>query len=306
MKQHKEKTMDFNEKTISRSKISGIVAKTISYIILIIVALVCIIPFYLMLVNATRTNTQIDYGVSLIPGTATIENFKTLFLGRLDANSGQRGGGLNIMRGFFNSSVIAVSATLLAGYFSALTAWGFSMYKFKGNKFFFGLILAVIMIPPTVSVIGFYKLIVSLGMYDTWWPLIIPAIASPYTVFFLRQYISSSFHPALLEAARIDGATELYIFHKLGLPLITPAIATMSIFGFLSSWNNYLLPLTVLNSQDKYTLPLLIQMLNTTTYYRDQGALYAGVAISIIPIMIAFIFLSRYILGGLSFGAVKE
>lgn len=171
------------------------------------------------------------------------------------------------------------------------------MYRFRGNKILFGLILAVIMIPPTVSVIGFYKLIVNLGMYDTWWPLIIPAVASPYTVFFLRQYVSSSFHPALLEAARIDGAKELYIFHRLGLPLITPAIATMSIFGFLASWNNYLLPLTVLNSQDKYTLPLLIQMLNTTTYYRDQGALYAGVAISIIPIMIAFIFFSRYILG---------
>ena len=295
-----------NDGVTGKKSGNGILTKVLCYIFLILLALVCIIPFYLMLVNATRTNTQIDYGVSLLPGTAVIENFKTLFLGRLDAETGMRGGGLNILRGFFNSAAIAVSATVLAGYFSALTAWGFSMYKFRGNKFLFGLILAVIMIPPTVSVIGFYKLIVNLGMYDTWWPLILPAIASPYTVFFLRQFIQSSFHPALLEAARIDGAKELYIFHKLGLPLITPAIATMSIFGFLSSWNNYLLPLTVLNSQKKYTLPLLIQMLNTTTYYRDQGALYAGVAISIIPIMIAFVFLSRYILGGLSFGAVKE
>jgi len=289
-----------------RSGNSNLVVKTTSYLFLILMALICIVPFYLMLVNATRTNTQIDYGVSLLPGTATVENFKTLFLGRLDPRSGLRGGGLNILRGFLNSFIVAGSATVLAGYFSALTAWGFSMYSFRGRKILFGLILAVIMIPPTVSVIGFYKLIVSLGMYDTWWPLIIPAIASPYTVFFLRQYISSSLHPALLEAARIDGANEFIIFHKLGLPLITPAIATMSIFGFLFSWNNYLLPLTVLNSQEKYTLPLLIQMLNTTTYYRDQGALYAGVAISIVPIMIAFIVFSRYIMGGLSFGAIKE
>ncbi len=292
---------------ISSSSVrSAAVARIISYLVLVTIALICIIPFYLMLVNATRTNTQIDYGVSLIPGTAAVENFKTLFLGRLDAQSGLRGGGINVLRGFLNSAIIAVSSTVLAGYFSALTAWGFSMYRFRGNKVLFGLILAVIMIPPTVSVIGFYKLVVNLGMYDTWWPLILPAIASPYTVFFLRQYIRGSFHPALLEAARIDGAREFMIFHKIGLPLITPAIATMSIFGFLSSWNNYLLPLTVLNSQNKYTLPLLIQMLNTTTYYRDQGGLYAGVAISIIPIMIAFIFLSRYILSGLSFGAVKE
>lgn len=295
-----------NNISVNVHRRKAITKKVICYVFLIVVALICIIPFYLMLVNATRTNTQIDYGVSLLPGTSTIENFKTLFFGQLDAQTGLRGGGLNMLKGFFNSAIIAVSSTVLAGYFSALTAWGFSMYKFRGSKVLFGLILAVIMIPPTVSIIGFYKLVVNIGMYDTWWPLIIPAIASPYTVFFLRQFISSSFHPALLEAARIDGAKEVYIFHKMGLPLITPAIATMSIFGFLGSWNNYLLPLTVLNSQDKYTLPLLIQMLNTTTYYRDQGALYAGVAISIIPIMIAFIFLSRYILGGLSFGAVKE
>ena len=276
------------------------------YVFLLIVAVLCAIPFYLMLINATRTNDEISRGVSAIPGTALVENFLTLFLGRLDLETGLRGGGLNILRGLLNSAIIAASATVLAGYFSALTAWGFAMYRFKGRKVLFGIILAVIMVPTAVSLIGFYKLVVNLGLYDTWWPLILPAIASPYTVFFLRQYTTSVFPPSLLEAARIDGAGELVVFHKLGLPLMLPGVATMSIFGFLVSWNAYIIPLTILNSQEKYTLPLLIQQLNTTTYNRDLGALYSGVAVSIVPIMIAFALFSRYILEGLTFGAVKE
>ncbi|MDD5131528.1 MAG: carbohydrate ABC transporter permease [bacterium] len=280
--------------------------KTAVYLLLIVLLFFCVIPFYLMLINMTRTNDEINRGISLLPGTALINNFQNLVLGRKDNVSGLRWGALNIGRGFINSLLVAASATILSAYFSALTAYGFAVYRFYGKKILFGVILTVIMIPNTVSLIGIYKLITGLGMQDTYWPLILPAIASPFSVYFLRQYIISVMPYPLIEAARIDGAGELKIFHQIMLPLLVPGIATVSIFFFLASWNSYLLPLTVLNSQELYTLPLLIQQLNTTTFNRDLGTLYAGVAVSVIPIIIAFVFLSRYIIQGLAEGSIKE
>lgn len=269
-------------------------------------ALVCIVPFHIMLINATRTNAEISRGPSFFPGNALIDNWKTLSQGRLDPKTGLRAGGLNILQGFCNSLLVAVSATVLAAYFSSLTAYGFAMYQFRGRELFFTLLLSVIMLPPTIMLVGLFKLSLAFKLYDNLLILILPAIASPYTVFFLRQYAKRTINTSILEAARIDGAGEFYIFHRIGLPLMSPGIATMSIFGFLIQWNNYLLPLTLLNSQEKYTLPLIIQQLNTTTHQRDFGAMYLGIALSVIPILIGFAFLSRYLISGIAFGAVKE
>ncbi|RLW71091.1 MAG: hypothetical protein B6D68_00015 [spirochete symbiont of Stewartia floridana] len=259
-----------------------------------------------MIVNATRTNTEISRGPTIVPGEALRDNWKTLIQGRLDPKTGIRSGALNIPQGFLNSLAVALSATVLAAYFSALTAYGFAMYRFPGSGLFFGLLLSVIMLPPTIMLVGLFKLSLAVKLYDTRLILILPAVASPYTVFFLRQYTKSVLNPSLVEAARIDGAGEFFIFHRIGLPLMAPGIATMSIFGFLVQWNNYLVPLTLLNSQEKYTLPLIIQQLNTTTYQRDFGAMYLGIALSVIPIIVAFAFLSRYLISGIAFGGVKE
>lgn len=276
------------------------------YIVLILVALACIVPFYVMLVNATRTNADISRGPTFIPGQAVIDNWKTLRLGRLDPNTGIRAGGLNIIQGVLNSLLVALSATVLAGYFSSLTAYGFAMYRFPGSNLLFMILLSVIMLPPTVMLVGLFKLSLAIKLYDTRLILILPAIASPYTVFFLRQYAKSTINNSVVDAARIDGAGEFRIFHRIALPLMAPGIATMSIFGFLVQWNNYLVPLTLLNSQEKYTLPLIIQQLNTTTHQRDFGAMYLGIALSVIPILIAFSLLSRHLISGIAFGAVKE
>lgn len=300
------KTKDLYLNNIEKQKQGEIIAKVLIYLLLITLVILCIVPFYLMIVNATRSNAEINRGPTFIPGSNLVENWKTLTLGRLDPESGLRAGGLNIMRGFWNSFYVAVTATVLAGYFSALTAYGFTMYNFRGKKILFAVLLSVIMLPPVITLIGIFKLMVGLGLYNSHWALILPAIASPYTVFFLRGYIGSAFNKSLLEAARMDGATELGIFHRIAMPLIFPGIATMSIFGFLAQWNNYLMPLILLNKQTKYTLPLVIQQLNTTTYNRDLGALYTGVAVSVVPIIIAFAIFSRYLIDGISFGAVKE
>ncbi|NNM67048.1 MAG: carbohydrate ABC transporter permease [Spirochaetales bacterium] len=277
-----------------------------AYAVILFFVLICILPFYIMVINATRSNNQVLSGVSLLPGQSTVDNFKNLIFGKIDPNSHIRGGGLNIPQGFLNSLIIAVSSTVLSGYFSALTAFSFVIYRFKGKKFLWSLILAVIMVPTVVGLVGFYQLISNLNMIDTYWPLILPAIASPFAVFFLRQYMISSIPLSLIEASRIDGASEIRIFHKIVLPLSMPGIATISILGFLGSWNSYLLPLIVLNNKQLFTMPLLIQQLNTTLYNRDFGAMSMGIAISIVPILLMFIFFSKFLIEGISSGGVKE
>ena len=211
------------------------IKKAILYILLILLAALCLFPFLLMMVNATRTGTDISTSFTLIPGKALKDNWNTVF------------DYFNLFKGMWNSLLVAVPATLLTAYFSALTAYGLAMYKFKGNKVIFGAILVFMMIPGQLSLIGFYNLCTKLHMVNSYAPLIIPAIAAPGTVFFLRQYVLSVLPPSLIEAARIDGAGELYSFHRIVLPIMSPGIATMSIMCFIGNWNNYLLPMIILN-----------------------------------------------------------
>ena len=253
------------------------------------------VPFLLMIVNATRTGVEITTSFTLIPGNALADNWRIM-------NSF-----LNVFRGMFNSLLVAVPCTLLTAYFSAITAYAMAVYKFKGNKVLFSVIVVFMMIPGQLGLIGFYNLCNTLHLIDTYVPLILPAIAAPGTVFFLRQYVQSSLSPALLEAARIDGAGELLIFHRIVLPIMSPGIATMSIMGFIGNWNAYLTPMLILNSQEKYTLPVMVAALkNSTDITGNQGAIYLTVALSVIPIMLVFCFFSRYIISSISAGSVKE
>ena len=198
-------------------------------------------------------------------------------------------------------------ATLLTAYFSAITAYAMAMYEWKGNSLMFKVIVVFMMIPSQLSLIGFYNLCQKLRLIDSYVPLIVPAIAAPGIVFFLRQYTKSTLSKALLEAARIDGASEILTFHKIVLPIMSPGIATMSIGAFIGNWNSYLVPLLLLNTPRKLTLPVMISTLNAATdLQKNQGAIYLGVAISVVPIMIVFSFCSKYIISSISAGGVKE
>ncbi len=271
------------------------IKKVILYLALTLLAVICMVPFLLMIVNATRTGVEITTSFTLIPGNALADNWRIM-------NSF-----LNVFRGMFNSLLVAVPCTLLTAYFSAITAYAMAVYKFKGNKVLFSVIVVFMMIPGQLGLIGFYNLCNTLHLIDTYVPLILPAIAAPGTVFFLRQYVQSSLSPALLEAARIDGAGELLIFHRIVLPIMSPGIATMSIMGFIGNWNAYLTPMLILNSQEKYTLPVMVAALkNSTDITGNQGAIYLTVALSVIPIMLVFCFFSRYIISSISAGSVKE
>lgn len=278
------------------------ITKALLYLALILLAVVCLVPFMLMIINATRSNKEIMNGFTLIPGDSLIDNYENMMY-HIDIEDGLFKG---IWVGFKNSLIISVSVTFLTGYFSALTAYGFHAYNFKGKNALFIVILVTMMIPTQLGLLGFYELNKSLKLLNTFVPLIIPAAASPFTVFFMRQYLKSTLHPGLIDAARIDGAGELRIFHSIVLPLMMPAIATMSIFAFIGSWNNYLMPLIIIFSPEKYTLPVLMGYLKGGKVAENLGSIYLAIAISVVPIMTAFIFLSKHIIGSISAGGIKE
>jgi len=271
------------------------IKKGIVYVVLIIVSIICLCPFLVMLINATRSSQEIITGFTLIPGTSLGSNWDVMK------------GFFNIFRGLGNSLFVSVCVTFLAGYFSALTAYAFAVYEFKGKDLIFTIILVLMMVPAQLGLLGFYDLVNNMGLMDSYIPLIIPSIASPFIVFFLRQYLTSVLPMSIVEAARMDGASEIKMFHKIVMPIMMPGIATMSIGVFIGAWNNYLIPLVLLISPEKFTLPVMVGSLSASKdISQNLGATYLTVAISVLPVMISFMFLSKYIISSISAGGVKE
>jgi len=216
------------------------------------------------------------------------------------------GRGFQIWQGFGNSAFVSICATVLSIYFSAMTAYGLQVYRFKGRTLLWTVILIVIMLPATLSIIGFFQFISKIRLRDSYIPLIIPGIAAAGTVLFLRQYMMSVLSIELIDAARIDGANEYRIFNIIILPIMLPALAAQSIFTFVGSWNSFITPSILLSSEKKYTLPLLVQSLRGNIYRAEYGAIYLGIAISLLPIIIFYSFMSRFIISGLTMGGLKE
>ncbi len=280
------------KKKVKRKKV---IVYSMVYLFLAFMVIVAVVPFWIVIINSTRDGMSIStQGMTLIPGTSLVENYKILVEN------------VDIGRGFWNSLKIATLVTVLSGYFSALTAYGFHMYNFKAKNFLFGIILIFMMIPSQLAFLGYVKWMTQIGLMDTHAALIIPSIASIGTVFFLRAYISAALSKEIIESARMDGAGELYIFHRIALPLMAPGVATMSIFTFIGSWNNYLSARVILSSKQNETLPMVISSLKALKiWYLNQGAIYLGFAISIVPIVVVFIFASKYLIENISAGAVK-
>jgi len=267
----------------------------IIHLIMILLTAIAVVPIYLLLINATRSTEQINTGLTLIPGGNAMFNWGSL-----------TGRGFQIWQGFGNSAFISVCTTVLSVYFSAMTAYGLHVYKFKGRTVLWTVILIIIMLPATLSIIGFFQFISLLRLRDSYIPLIIPSIAAAGTVLFLRQYMMSAISTELIDAARIEGAGEYRIFNSISLPVILPALAAQSIFTFVGSWNNFITPFILLSSEKKYTLPMLVQSLRGNIYRAEVGAIYLGVAISLIPIILFYAFMSRFIISGISMGGLKE
>ena len=264
---------------------------------MIVLTFLSLAPFVLLILNSTRLHSQLVKGFSLIPGTFFFKN-----LGNLLANDN-----IPILTGLWNSVIVSVFNALLSVYFSAMTAYGIHMYSFKGKSVVFKFIMAIMMIPTQVTALGFVKLVTGIHMINTLWPLILPAIAAPVVFFYILQYMESVLPYSIVEASRVDGCNEFLTFNVIVLPMIKPALAVQAIFAFVSSWNNYFMPALIISSKAKKTIPILIAQLRSADFMKfDLAQVYIMICVAIIPLLVVYLFLSRYIIGGVTSGGVKE
>ncbi len=278
-----------------KSTASVTVRRVIAYVVLILLTILCLIWFYILFINATRSNGDLSRGFRAYPSDRLFVNLNNIFHGSLP-----------VVRGMINSLIVAGLTALLTTYFSTMTAYAIHAFRFKGRKAIFVFILAIMMIPTQVSALGFQQLCYSWGLENSFIPLIVPSIASAVVFFYMKQYMDSNLPHELLEAARIDGAGEIRIFNTIVIPLMKPAIAVQAIFAFVGSWNNYFIPSLLLHKDEMKTLPILIAQLRAADYLKfDMGQVYAMIAFSIFPVIIVYLLLSRYIVGGVTAGSVK-
>lgn len=278
-----------------KSAASVTVRRIIAYVVLILLTILCLIWFYILFINATRSNGDLSRGFRAYPSDRLLVNLNNIFHGSLP-----------VVRGMINSLIVAGCTALLTTYFSTMTAYAIHAFRFKGRKAIFVFILAIMMIPTQVSALGFQQLCYSWGLENSFIPLIVPSIASAVVFFYMKQYMDSNLPHELLEAARIDGAGEIRIFNTIVIPLMKPAIAVQAIFAFVGSWNNYFIPSLLLHKDEMKTLPILIAQLRAADYLKfDMGQVYAMIAFSIFPVIIVYLLLSRYIVGGVTAGSVK-
>ena len=273
------------------------IKRTLVYIVLITLTVFSLFPFFVLIVNATRTHAQIMKGFSPLPGLAFFSN-----LGHLLSNPN-----IPVLRALGNSILVSVMSTVLTTYFSAMTAYGIFMYNFKGKQFAFKLILALMMIPTQVSTLGFIRLLIKIKMIDTLAALYIPAIASPVVFFYMYQSMEATLPYSIVEAARVDGSNEFYTFNAIVCPMLKPAFAVQSIFAFVSSWNNYFVPALVISDKKLWTVPIVIANARSADYMMfDLGVNYTLMTVAILPLIVIYFLLSRYIIGGVTAGGVKE
>lgn len=269
--------------------------RAVAYVVLVIVTFFCLFWFYVLFINATRSNGELQSGFSALPSSNLINNWTNLVHGTLP-----------IWSGLFNSLIVAAASAALCVYFSTMTAYAIHAYEFKAKKFIYPFILMIMMIPTQVTALGFVQLVSKMKLEDSFIPLIIPSIAVPVTFFYMKQYMESSLPLSLIEAARIDGSGEFRTFNSIVLPLMKPAIAVQAIFTFVSSWNNYFIPALILHDDKKKTLPILIAQLRSADWLKfDMGQVYVMIAFSIFPVIVVYLILSKHIVQGVALGSVK-
>ena len=271
--------------------------RVFAYVLCIFLACLSLFPFIIMLVNATRDTPSIQSSpISFMFGSNLKRNFQILTSKDM----------FSPWVGLQNSLIISVCATALTVYFSTLTAYALVAYEWKLKGPFFAMILAVMMIPATITSIGFYQFMYRIGWTNNLLPLILPAIAAPGTVFFMRQFMIPALPMEIVQSARVDGASEFRTFNQIVLPIMKPAMATQAIFAFVASWNNLFIPQILLTKKEVYTMPIMVSLLNGDIYKVEYGAIYLGILLTVLPIFVIYFALSKYIIAGVALGGVKE
>ena len=271
-------------------------SRFVVYLILIFLSVLSLFSFYMLIVNASRSNADLQGGFRLLPSNYF---FKNLINAWTDAS-------INVPRGMLNSFIIAACTAVLSTYFSALTAYGIHAYDFKLKKLAFTFIMAVMVIPNQVSAVGFYQMCMKLGWTNNYLPLILPGIAAPIVFFYMKQYMESVLPMEIVDAARVDGSGEFRTFNTIILPMLKPALAVQLIFTFVESWNNYFMPALLLDKAEMKTVPLMIAQLRSADYSKfDMGKVYMFILLAILPVVVVYILLSKSIIKGVTAGSVK-
>ena len=280
-----------------KDKTASRIRSIVAHVVLIILSFMCLFFFYVLIVNASHSHAELQKGFSALPGKYFWKNLMNV------ANDGS----FPMFRGILNSIIVSGCSAVLCTYFSSLTAYGLYAYDFKARNVAFTFIMAILVMPTQVTAMGFLRLITKMGLYDSLLPLIIPSVASPAVFYFMYSYLQSSLPMSLVEAARIDGSGAFRTFNSMVLPIMKPAIAVQAIFTFVGSWNNYFVPALVIQSKSKMTVPILIATLRGADYMNfDMGKIYMMITVAIVPIIIVYLLLSKFIIAGVTLGGVKE
>ncbi len=275
---------------------AGFFGMFIKYFVCILLSILCLFPFYIMIINATRDTYSIQQNaIALLPSNALLTNYAVF---------GEKA--FNPFIGFKNSMIISTCSTVLTVYFSTLTAYSLVAYTWKLRNALFGFILAVMMIPGQVVSIGFYQFMYKIGLTNNLLALILPSIAAPSMVFFMRQYMIPSLSMDIVASARIDGASEFRTFNAIVLPIMKPAMATQAIFAFVTSWNRLFEPMILLTRRENYTMPIMVSLLKGDIYKTEYGTVYLALTMSVLPLLVIYFILSKYIIAGVALGGVKE
>lgn len=283
-----------NTKKLLKAKaVKRIVIQVLIYLPLLIWAFITLFPFVNILILATKTPFQAIYRLNdLSIGPDWVDNLK--------GNYGAIMWQVPFWKNLANSLYIAGMSTLLTLLCASLGGYGFAAYKFKGKELLFGIMLVTLMIPPVVGFIPYFAMMKVLNWFNKARALYLPAIASAYGVFLMRKYIESSVPKDLLDAAKIDGSSDLSTYFRVVLPLITPGLGALGIITFLSSWGSYLLPMLLMQDSQAWTIPLVLNRLLSPT----GGAL--ALVITVFPLALIFLGLSKWIISGITAGSTTD
>lgn len=265
----------------------------VAYAVLGLGLVVVMSPFFWMALSSVKTEGEIRrVPPTWWPETPTLDNFRELFT-RLD-----------FTQFFANSTLVAVVVTLGNLVFCSMLGYVLAKYDFAGKKLLFRVVLGTLMIPGMVTLVPLFVLVANMGMVNTYFGLILPFLAAPFGVFLMRQFFLG-IPDELIDAARVDGASEGRIFVQIVVPLAKPALATLAILTFLGSWNNFLWPLVVATTEDRYTLPVALALYSTGQNQTDYGLLLAGAVVVLMPILVLFLLLQRYFVQGIAMTGIK-
>lgn len=272
---------------MEKIKVSSIAVK----ILLILISVVSLIPFWLMFSMSTYKSEMIFQGNPMIPSNFFIENLKTIFAS-------------NFVQSYGNSLLISIVSMIVSVLICSMVGYGMNVYRFKWKKAISTFVVMTMMVPSQIDIIGYMIEMRVINLNNTLLPMMFIWFANGFGAYWMISFIKGALPMELVESARIDGANEIQIFGKIVIPCIKPGILTLCLLIFLWAWNSYMIPLVFVNKQDNYTIPIFVKSL-ASAYRTDYGAQLAGLFLATLPLLILFIIGSKNFIKGLTAGAVK-